>query len=233
MEIEILGNQYGIVIPMQSNLARDVNIKFKIFHNYGVEVSGEERGVGIYVEWQISPEEIAECLNVMSYKSRIIMPCYIQQTYDCIMNHRWQYIMEQLQYRVNQQCPYSYYPYHSPGMPFPSIPDTHLMKYDFFKFPTSSFYSDNLHPFWIEVMLNKIEEANLYLCFPLDVLKNAQGTSLNLNGTNRLNEKVYLILEHSIVPAILETCSVAGRMNVQYRQEMLQVLKRILSQQTQ
>ncbi len=228
MNIDKLGNgQIAVYIPMHSDSARDAHIKFKSFYNYGAEIMSEYRGMDMYMEWQISHDEIRQCLNSM-LQDNIITQHDIQEVYNCIINHQqWYfYIVGQLQSRINY-----HYPYHLPGIPFPSYPNMYLMEHSFFKFPASSFYSERLYPLWIEVTLEKMGEGTLYLCCPLTILRNMQCEAMVLNRMAELNEWAYLILnDNSVKYSILETCSVAGRMSANEQQKMLQLLSSFLPQ---
>ena len=232
MEFGSLNGKPAIPMPIQSELNSNLGIKFKSSNNYGIEIVGQVLTTD-YVEWHISFDEIVQCLKVM-VGNGIVTQQDIQETYACVANHRWQFIIDTLQYRMNQQYPYLSYPNHSPGIPFPSIPDTYLMECIFFKFPTSSFYSARMYPFWVEVSLEKMGEASFYLCFPLGILKNANIESpLRIENMGQFNEAICLVLDNSTTYPILETCSVAGRMSFNHRKTILQLLGQFLPPQSQ
>ena len=226
MNIDKLGNgRLAVYVPMQSDSAHSAHVKFKSFCNHGVETYDEFRGMDMYMEWQISFDEIAQCLNLMVQGS-IVTQHDIVEIHSCIVNHRYPYIVGQLQSRMNYQ-----YPYHAPGLPFPSMPNTHLMEHNFFKLFASSFYSERLYPLWIEVTLEKIGEGMLYLCCPLTALRGIQYGPLVLNRMAELNECAYLVLDdNSVKYSILEACSIVGRMSEAHRQNVLQFLGGFLPQ---
>lgn len=234
MNIVELGRKPAVEIPLfnEASQEAEMNAKIKSFYNYGVEMVGQEIRADMYVEWQISPDEVVQCLDLM-IRANIVTYRNIQETCAYIANHQWQFIVEQLQCRLNQQNPYYFYPNYPSGIPFPTYPNTYLMEHDFFKFPASSFYSTRLYPFWIEATLERMGEGKLYLCFPLSILRDMQGELLLLNRIAKPNDVAYLVLDNDAKYPFLETCSMIGKMSEAHRQDVLQLLSGFLPQQAQ
>lgn len=200
------------------------NIQFKMIDYYGIEIMGSDKTQRMYVEWEIGDEELRKCLGLL--RKDFILKDDIENVHARISGSRSD-IIESLQYRKNNPCPYDdlfpikpiptkqrpipnqSYPYDSPS----------LSEVEFFKFPSLLFHSNNLNPFWVEVSLEKRGEAKIFLCFPV----------ANSDKIQETDKHVKVILNNSTKHAILEFCFINGRLDNEWRENMLQTLNDFLN----
>lgn len=204
------------------------NVQFKMIDYYGIEITGSDKTQRMYVEWGIGDEELRKCLELL--RKDVILKDDIENVHATISGNR-SGIIENLQHRKNNPCPYDdLFPIkpvqykHIPNQrPIPNLTYPYnypsLSEFEFFKFPSLLFHSNSLKPFWVEVLLEKRGEAKIFLCFPV----------VNSDKIQETYKHVQVILDNSTKHAILEFCSVAGRLDNEWRENMLQTLNDFLN----
>ena len=225
-ESENQNNEKEVIIKIPTKkLLR--NIQFKMIDYYGIEITGSDKTQRMYVEWEIGDEELRKCLGLLR-KEDIVLKEDIENVHTRISGSRSD-IIENLQHRKHNPCPYDdlfptesakykHIPIISEAIPYPyNFPS--LSEIEFFKFPSLLFHSNNLKPFWIEVSLEKRGEAKIFLCFPI----------ANSDKIQETDEHIKVILNNSTKHAILEFCFVMGRLDNEWRENMLQTLNDFLN----
>lgn len=205
------------------------NIQFKMIDYYGIKITGSDKTQRMYVEWEIGDKELRKCLGLLR-KEDIVLKEDIKNVHTRISGSRSD-IIENLQHRKNNPCPYDdLFPIkpiqykHIPNQrPIPpqtySYDSPSLSEFKFLKFPSLLFHSNDLKPFWIEVSLDKQGEAKIFLCFPV----------INSDKIQEIDKHVQVILNNSTKYAILEFCFVMGRLDNEWRENMLQTLNDFLN----
>ncbi|MDE6044614.1 MAG: R.Pab1 family restriction endonuclease [Helicobacter sp.] len=209
------------------------NMKIKSRVQYGTQSSAREIPYCGYVEWKMECGKFGfNRYLVEMLQKKMIETRDMDAIKQRILEYQGGYSVNRLQRLNINHCPYELNIPHDDAPAFIILQPYQYRGYCFSKTPSINFYSNRLHPFWVEATLEKREEAILYICFPFEILKSKIGRQLDIAGTAEPNEEAYLILDKNNKYAFLETCVVFGTFSEKRQKEMLQLLDGFLSLQT-